>query len=128
MSTGQQWAFYAILLGKMLFSFLVPESGPEITNINATSSTSINVTWAALHPNLTNGDIIHYIVCYKNQISQDICSFMEKVDMVNDRKTVLKNLNEFTTYQVAVKAATLKGSGPTGGIKNATTLQDSKYQ
>ena len=48
--------------------------------------------------------------------------------MVNDRKTVLKNLNEFTTYQVAVKAATLKGAGPIGGIKNATTLQDSKYQ
>jgi hypothetical protein len=112
----------------MLFSFLVPESGPEITNINATSSTSISVTWAALPANLTNGDIIHYIVCYKNQTSQDICSFMETVGMVNDRKTVLKNLNEFTTYQVAVKAATANGTGPNGGIKHATTLQDSKYQ
>ena len=103
-------------------------SGPEIANISATSSKSIEVSWNKIPENDTNGDITYYLVCYKVQASaDDICSKMTKVDDVVNRKAVLTELNEFTTYDVAIKAATSKGAGPPGGSKNVTSFQDSKY-
>ena len=110
------------------FLFQVPESGPRIRTISASTSTSINVSWDAIPAADANGIITHYFVCYKDQTSQDhICSVNKTVNGVNNRNTVLYNLNKFTTYYVAIQAATSKGVGPHGGIKNATTLQDSKY-
>ena len=68
-------------------------------------------------------------MCYKVQTSQpDICSVRKRVNGGNNRNTVLNNLNEFTTYDVAIQAATSKGAGLPGEIRNATTLQDSKYR
>ena len=46
---------------------------------------------------------------------------------VNNRNAVLDSLNTFTTYDVAIQAATSKGAGPPGVIKTAQTLEDSKY-
>ena len=44
----------------------------------------------------------------------------------NNKSTVLNKLNEFTTYEVAIQAATSKGAGKHGEIKTNTTLQDGK--
>ena len=108
------------------FSVLVP--GPNITQINATSSTSINVTWGEVPSEDINGIITHYFVCNKPQTSSnDICSVRKKVDGVNNTRTVLNDLNEFTTYSVAIQAATSERNGTHGAIKNVMTLEDSKY-
>ncbi|CAB4045710.1 phosphatidylinositol phosphatase PTPRQ-like isoform X17, partial [Paramuricea clavata] len=102
-----------------------PKSGPNITQINAISSTSIAVTWGEVPPEDTNGNITHYFVCYKPQTSSnDICSVTKRLNDVNNRSTVLNGLNEFTTYSVAIQAATSKGNGTHGAITNVITLQD----
>ncbi|CAB4004398.1 sidekick-1-like isoform X1 [Paramuricea clavata] len=106
----------------------VPKSGPNITQINVTSSTSIAVTWGEVPAEDTNGNITHYFVCYKVPTSSNNnCSNIKRVDGVNNRSTVLNNLNEFTTYVVAIKAATSKGAGPPGLTKSARTSEDGKY-
>jgi hypothetical protein len=110
------------------FFISVPESGPGITQINATSSTSIEVTWGEVPPVDTNGNITHYFVCYKPQTSSnDICSVTKRLNGVNNRSTVLNGLNEFTAYSVAIQAATSKGNGTHGEIKNVMTFEDGKY-
>ena len=77
---------------------------------------------------MPNSNITYYLVCYKVQKSTvDICSDQKRVDGVNNRTTVLSNLNEFTTYDVAIKAATAHGEGPPGEKKSETTLEDGKY-
>ena len=79
--------------------------------------------------NDTNGNITHYLVCYKVQTStDDICFKTKKVNGDNERNTILTDLNEFTNYDVAIKAATSVGVGPHGGIKNETTFEDGKYK
>ena len=76
--------------------------------------------------NETNGNITYYVVCYKVTSAKDICSKTKTVEDVVNRNTTLNNLNEFTTYDVAIKAGTSVGAGPEGGIKSETTLQDCK--
>ena len=108
----------------------MPESGPNIIQINATSSTSIEVAWGEVPADDTNGIITHYFVCYKPRTSSlnYICSVTKRVNGTNNRNTVLNDLNEFTNYDVAIQAATSKGNGTHGAIKNVTTLQDGKLQ
>lgn len=67
-------------------------------------------------------------MCYKVQTStDDICSDSKRVDGVNNRNTVLNNLNEFTIYDIAMKAATSMGKGPLGEEKSGRTLEDGKH-
>ena len=96
-------------------------------NINATSSKSIEVLWKKVPENETNGNITYYLVCYKVQTSADaICAKTRRINGSDNRNTVLDDLNEFTNYSVAIRAATSVGPGPPGGRKNETTFQDSK--
>ena len=107
--------------------FLAPTSGPEIKNITATSSRSIEVLWNKVPANETNGNITYYLVCYKVQTSpNDICAKRQRVDGSDNRNTVLNDLNEFTNYSVAIQAATSVGPGPPGGRRNVKTFQDGK--
>ena len=77
--------------------------------------------------NETNGNITYYLVCYKVQTSaNDICAKKQRVNGSYNNNTVLNDLNEFTTYSVAIRAATSVGPGPLGGRENVTTFQDGK--
>ncbi len=51
----------------------------------------------------------------------------KRVDGVNNKNTVINNLDKFTAYDVAIQAATSKGAGSHGRIENATTLEDGRY-
>ena len=115
---------------KNVFHFLVPTSGPNITDINAISSTSISISWGNVSADDANGIITHYFVCYEVESpssKSDICPVKERVDGVNNRSTVLNYLKPFTTYAVAVQAATSKGAGEPGKIASERTLEDSTY-
>jgi hypothetical protein len=110
-----------------IFHFLEPKSGPNITRIIATTSKSIHVFWGNISADDANGIITNYYVCYKVQSSEvDICSVNKTVDDVHTRETVLDNLNEFTTYAVAIRAATSKGPGRIGETEYNTTFPDSE--
>ena len=67
-------------------------------------------------------------MCYKDQTStDDICFRKKRVEGVDNRTTVLNNLKEFTTYIVAIKAATSEGDGPPGVNKSVKTFEARKY-
>ena len=106
-----------------------PASGPKIVSINATSSKSIEVSWSKLADVDSNGNITHYLVCYKVQAStDDICFKTKRVNGDSERNTILTDLNVYTTYNIAIKAATSVGAGPHGGIMSETTCEDGKYK
>ena len=66
-------------------------------------------------------------MCYKVETSGDeICSKTKNVTGVESRSAELNDLNEFTTYAVAVKAGTSKGAGEHGTTRTVKTLEDGK--
>ena len=93
------------------------------------TATSIKITWGELSLDDANGVITKYEVCYKaSDNSTDIdCTSKESVNNGNTREVVLDGLNEATTYNVAVKAATSVGFGDLGAIMTRKTLEASKY-
>ena len=89
----------------------------------------MKVFWGELSNDDANGEIIKYEVCYK--ASEDLtdinrCNLSKTVDNGNTREAVLDKLNEATTYNVAVKAATSKGFGHLGAVNTSKTLEAGK--
>lgn len=92
-------------------------------------STSMKVLWGKLGKDDANGEITKYEVCYKaSDDKTDIktCALKKMVNGSNTREVVLDKLNEATTYNVAVKAATSKGFGDLGAVNTSKTLEASK--
>ena len=89
----------------------------------------MNITWEKLSPDDANGEILKYEVCYKASVnSTDIdCDSSESVNNSDTTDVVLDGLNEATTYNVAVRAATSQGFGGLGNIMTRKTLEASKY-
>ena len=75
-----------------------------------------------------NGTITKYEVCYKaSDVTTDIdCNLKKAINDSNTREIVLDGLNEATTYNVAVKAATAEGFGDLGPVSTNKTLEASK--
>ena len=109
----------------LLYIFLVPSKGPNITSVNVINSTALKVTWRKLSPDYSNGDITKYEVCYGDTIFSTGCPVKKEVKST-DRMIVLADLNKATTYYIGVRAATKIGVGILGIVKSNTTLEDSK--
>ena len=88
----------------------------------------MKITWERLSVDDANGVITKYEVCYKaSDTSTDIdCTLKKSVDDGNTRQVVLGGLNEATTYNVAVQAATSQGFGDRGTTMTQKTLEASK--
>ena len=94
-------------------------------------STSMTVSWGGLSIDDANGLITKYAVCYKaSEIPSDIdCSLQETVvnnNGNNGGEVDLKDLNEATNYNIAVKASTAVGFGVLGDVHTTKTSEDSK--
>ena len=89
----------------------------------------MKITWEKLSLDDANGTITKYEVCYKaSDTSTDIdCTLKKSVDDGNTTEVVLDGLNEGTTYNVAVQAATSQGFGNLGTSMTQKTLETSKY-
>ncbi|XP_028401071.1 receptor-type tyrosine-protein phosphatase F-like isoform X2 [Dendronephthya gigantea] len=101
-----------------------PTAGPAIINITEVTETSMKVHWNKLSPEVTNGKIESYEVCYKaSKFSSDIDCDKKRLFKGSDNRTnVLDGLYKGTTYNVAVKASTSAGFGPLGNITTNKTL------
>ena len=88
--------------------------------MEATSSTSINVSWK--EPFLPNGVIREYWI-YFGQQKGDLNHTTVKG---NGRSWELIALRPFTTYYIKVRAKTTE-LGNASALLNATTLEDSKF-
>jgi hypothetical protein len=70
-----------------------------------------------------NGAIIGYQVCYRTVgSSADVCK-----PVGNVLRITLSKLEKYTSYVVAVQAATKIGFGPLGANRTERTNEDSKY-
>ena len=89
----------------------------------------MKITWEMLSLDDANGEITEYEVCYKaSDTSTDIdCTLKKSVNNGNTTEVVLIGLNEATTYNVAVRAATSQGFGDLGIIMTEKTKEASKY-
>lgn len=112
-----------------LFSYCTePETGPNITQITAFSSTSLKVVWSELTLDDSNGIITEYEICYGIREDPKLnCSLHKTVYGAKTTTVNLSELKKFTTYNVAVRASTKFGFGGLGVVKFNTTRQDSKY-
>ena len=73
-----------------------------------------------------NGEITQYRVCYKPVISSaNLCKSFKAVNK-NIPSTTVFGLEKYTSYFVAVSAATAIGFGPPGTSVIARTLEDGK--
>ena len=111
--------------GMLSFYFQVPARGPNITVIEAASSTSLDIQWEILDNNDANGLITEYAVCYKPEgNSLDICTCKNITTKVS--KATLNELSKYTFYVVAVKASTKEGFGKLGNTVTERTSEDRK--
>ena len=87
----------------------------------------MNITWEKLSPDDSNGDIAQYQVCYKasDKPGDVSCTLSQNVSGVDNTTTVLRSLNEATTYNIAVRAGTRVGFGHLGPTVTQMTLEDS---
>ena len=88
----------------------------------------MKVSWETLSNDDANGVITKYEVCYKaSDVTTDIdCSLKKEINDGNTREVTLDRLNEATSYNVAVKAATAEGFGPLGAVSTEKTSEASK--
>ena len=79
------------------------------------------MTWDPPVPIEQNGIITHYTLSYRgverDTASRDIVLTSEQSYFTN---LVLTNLDEHTSYDIDVKAATAIGSGPTATVRTQT--------
>ena len=88
--------------------------------MEATSSTSINVSWK--EPFLLNGVIREYRI-YFGQQKDDL---NQTTVAGSDRRWELIALRPFTTYYIKVRAKTTE-LGNASALLNATTFEDRKF-
>ncbi|XP_028967400.1 Down syndrome cell adhesion molecule-like protein Dscam2 [Galendromus occidentalis] len=101
----------------------VPEGPPEQINVEATSSTSLRVSWMPPPPHMQNGEILGYYVGYnasgeKIQYKTVGSSNQPRVE------TELKALRKWTRYSVSVQAYNKKGPGPRSDPITKATMED----
>ncbi|XP_078319648.1 protein sidekick-like isoform X2 [Crassostrea virginica] len=86
-----------------------PEGAPENVIVVPLTRESLNVSWQHPPPSTWNGDILGYIIQYRQQ---SMSSFQDKTVPYQTTWTVLDNLVKFTTYDIRVLAFNSMGDGP----------------
>ena len=99
----------------------VGPSRPLGVFVEASSSTTIDVTWSA--PAEPNGIIQNYLIEYGKGPEQQTT---EKVVTNLTFELTLTGLEKFTTYYIKVRGKTSE-RGNASEVLNATTFEDRKY-
>ena len=100
--------------------YVVGPGKPRNVRVEATSSTSINVSWK--EPSLLNGVISEYWIYFGQQKDDLNQTTVEG----SGRSWELIALRPFTTYYIKVRAKTIE-LGNASSLLNATTFEDSKF-
>ena len=102
---------------------IVPDSSPALT-AQAMSSTSIIAHWSEIPFIHQNGIITTYEVFYEPLDSYD-GQLEGRILNVTTLSIVLTGVEEFTEYNISVRAYTVKGAGPYIDNVIIQTFQDS---
>ena len=123
MSASQNWLGGSGIIVKFTNKGVktVGPSRPQGVFVEASSSTTINVTWSA--PAESNGIIQNYLIEYGKGPDQQTT---EKVVTNRTFQFTLTGLEKFTTYYIKVRGKT-SVRGDASGVLNATTFEERKY-
>ncbi len=89
----------------------------------ALSSTEIVVMWNEVDPLNQNGNITHYEVTYNGEYDVRNQSNITGRNVFN---TTITGLDEFTDYNISVRAYTNVGPGPYSELETEKTEEDGK--
>ena len=106
------------------YLFAVPECSPVVTNIQAASSTSINVAWQQ-DSTCLNGMLRGYIIQYRVLGN----STAHSINITDDRLTADRNvsgLRKYTNYSFRILAYTI-GEGPLSKASVIKTGEDGRF-
>ena len=96
---------------------LAPTSPPNNLRITTVTPTSISLSWEAPDVSEQNGVLLNYTIAYSVQSEPVI----ERT--TPDTEITLRDLEEFTEYDITVSASTAEGVGPVAEITQRT-LED----
>ncbi|XP_053380573.1 protein sidekick-2-like [Mercenaria mercenaria] len=86
-----------------------PEGAPRHVKVERLTTTSVKVTWEQPLPNTWNGDLLGYVLMYRQA---ENTNYMEVEIPVISTEKVLPNLVKFVNYEFLVKAFNAIGKGP----------------
>ena len=116
--------YAAMFIHSLLSFFLHKGPGPPFGVMTlSNSSTQVIVSWeGVLDP---NGIILLYEVLYLSTSDRQVRSV--NITDNTSRTVVLSNLEEFTEYNITVRAYTSVGAGPETSAVTVRTLQESMF-
>ena len=104
------------------YTFLVPAMSPINVSAEATTHTSINVTWRHLYPAYAHGAIKGYLVFYHVGNHSEATTFNESQIAVTTHLEIT-HLNIFAWYSIQVLAYTSVGIGVKSEVLHIRTKQ-----
>ena len=112
----------------LLFAHLyhtVSPSTPNVT-VTATSPRSIAVTWSEVTPTQNITITMYEVRCQPLQTFDGTIGTLTM--NVTERSITLRNLEEFTNYNISVRAYTSEGEGTYSTDITEQTWEDSKFK
>ena len=93
------------------------------------SSTSIEISWREVPKMEQNGNVTHYEILYTAVTTTEGADLPQQQPAMATtegpvRITLLRGLEEYTTYIISVRAVTIVGSGPPSPPEETQTLED----
>ena len=115
-------------LGKTVsFPFLELESAPDLTNVIATSSQTLHLSWTAPVTSNYTGEISYYQICYKksSDFGTSNCSLASVRSNLTQAK--IDGLHPYQDYAVRIRGVVAMGYGPYSNVLLATTDEAGEY-
>lgn len=105
-----------------------PSGFPTDIQVTAVSSTTIRVEWSNVEEDERNGNITHFeLILSLSSLTATNDSNISSVQASwKDRDIVFEDLEEFTEYNVSLRAFTVIGPGPFSPHLSVRTLEDGK--
>ena len=101
----------------LIFTNLAPSAPPQ--NFTAIGGQNISLTWIPPPYVDRNGILVDYLIEYFG-IERD--THTKNITIPSSQQySVISGLDEYTTYQLRIRASTLIGSGPFTQFTNVTT-------
>ena len=105
-----------------------PSGYPQGVTVRPISSTILEVSWEEVPDDEKNGNITHYEIIYTplTTVPENERTPTTFVTIGPVLGSLLRGLEEYTVYNVSVRAVTVVGPGPLSPTATDQTLEDGK--
>ncbi len=105
-----------------------PSGPPQHLDVSASSSSSLQISWAPPLPEVQNGKIVGYTITVGVIGPQQLSPQSYFVAGDGELLFNLEGLHPFTNYSITVSASTQVGPGPPTSPQAIQTPEDGKYR